>query len=119
MATGTVKWFEDEGFHPPIATSPPFLCEIRTDWERAVVIPHGTLDDATFPRLEREVQRLCTAGFSAIVLDLRAPGSVDRTGLALLHRIDELASRHEVTLTLDLQATDADQLLDVSAVTVR
>jgi alpha-beta hydrolase superfamily lysophospholipase len=92
----------------------PFLCEIRTDWERAIVITHGTLDAASFPQLEGAIQRLCTAGFSAIVLDLRAPGSVAPTGLALLHRIDALASRHQVTLSLDLQRTDADQLLEAT-----
>lgn len=92
----------------------PFLCEIRTDWERAVVVPHGTLDAMSFPRLEATIQRLCTAGFSAIVLDLRAPGSVAPTGLALLHRIDELAGRHQVTLSLDLQHVDADRLLEAS-----
>lgn len=92
----------------------PFLCEIRTDWERAIVITHGTLDATSFPQLEAAIQRLCTAGFSAIVLDLRAPGSVAPTGLALLHRIDALASRHQVTLSLDLQRTDADQLLEAT-----
>ena len=103
--------------HPSAAS--PLLCEIRTDWEtdweRAIVITHGTLDAASFPQLEDAIQRLCTAGFSAIVLDLRAPGSVAPTGLALLHRIDALASRHQVTLSLDLQRADADQLLEATA----
>lgn len=97
----------------PSATS-PFLCEIRTDWERATIIPHGILDATSFPLLEGTILRLCTAGFSAIVLDLRAPGSVDPAGLGLLHRIDELASRHDVTLSLDLQRPDADNLLEAS-----
>lgn len=97
--------------HP---AAPPFLCEIRADRERAIVVTHGTLDTASFPDLEAVIERLCAADFSAIALDLRAPRSVDPTGLALLHRIDALAGRHQVALILDLQRTDADQLLGTS-----
>ncbi len=96
--------------HHPAAR--PFLCEIRADGQRATVITHGTLDAASFPDLEAVIQRLCTAGFSAIALDLRAPRSVAPAGLALLHRVDALTGRYQVTLSLDLQRTDADHLLD-------
>jgi alpha-beta hydrolase superfamily lysophospholipase len=96
------------------SAAPPFLCELRADGDRATVVTHGMLDTASFPDLEAVVQRLCAAGFSVIALDLRAPHSVDPAGLALLHRIDALASRHDVRLMLDLQRSDADHLLDTS-----
>lgn len=94
---------------------PPFLCELSIDAERAIVIPHGGLDAASFPRLEAVVVRLCAAGFSTVVLDLRAPGSVDRAALGLLHRVDEIAGRSGVTLSLELRRADADCVLEPTA----
>ena len=94
--------------------APPFLCELRAEGERATVITHGTLDAVSFPDLEDVIDRLCAAGFSVIALDLRAPQSIDPSGLALLHHIDALAGHYDVTLTLDLQRADADHLLDTS-----
>ena len=51
---------------------------------RVVVAPSGELDIATVGQVERELDDLRGAGFSDIVVDLRAVGFMDSTGLRLL-----------------------------------
>jgi anti-anti-sigma regulatory factor len=64
-------------------------------------MPRGSLDDATTDAVEAEVQRLCTAGFSAIVIDLRALHFAVPAGERLLRRLGRLTARHDVTLSLN------------------
>lgn len=87
--------------HPIFATTEPLQCTTRTDWERATVMPRGSLSSSTVGDLEAEVLRLCAAGFSAIVIDLRALHCTEPAGRRLLRRLGELTSRHQVTLTFD------------------
>jgi anti-anti-sigma regulatory factor len=87
--------------HPIFPTTAPLDCTTRTDWERATVMPRGSLSSSTVGDLEAEVLRLCAAGFSAIVVDLRALHYTEPAGGRLLRRLGELTDRHHVTLTLD------------------
>jgi anti-anti-sigma regulatory factor len=64
-------------------------------------MPRGSLDDATTHAVEAEVQRLCAAGFSAIVIDLRALHFAIPAGETLLRRLGRLAEPHDVTLSLN------------------
>jgi len=86
---------------PTLFSAPPLRCVTRTDWERATVMPRGSLTSATVGDLEAEVLRLCAAGFSAIVIDLRALQYTEPAGGRLLRRLGELTNRHHVTLTLE------------------
>jgi anti-anti-sigma regulatory factor len=61
-------------------------------------MPRGCLDRSTAGALEREVLRLCDAGFSSIATDLRALHFDEPAGGRLLRRLGELAGRRDVTL---------------------
>ncbi len=80
-------------------------------------MPRGCLDGSTAGALEREVLRLCDAGFSSIAIDLRALQFSEPAGGRLLRRLGELAGRHDVTLAPAADAADepADQAVQPSA----
>lgn len=61
-------------------------------------MPRGCLDGATAGALEREVLRLCDAGFSSIAVDLRALQFSEPAGRRLLRRVGELADRRDIIL---------------------
>lgn len=93
---------------PTLASTPPLHCVVtRTDWERATVMPRGSLDSSTVSRLEDEILRLCAAGFSAIVVDLRALHYTEPAGGRFLRRLRELTNRHQVTLSFEDAAVAA------------
>lgn len=85
---------------PTRTATSPSRCRMRTDWERATIMPRGSLDGSTAGALESEVLRLCDAGFSAIVIDLRALQFTEPAGGTLLRRLGELTRRRDVTLAL-------------------
>ena len=62
-------------------------------------MPRGCLDRSTAGALEREVLRLCDAGFSSIAIDLRALQFSEPAGGRLLRRLGELTGRRDVVLT--------------------
>jgi len=72
-------------------------------------MPRGSLDSSTAGALEREVLRLCGAGFSAIDVDLRALHFTEPAGSRLLRGLRELTSRHQVTLSLPHRAARPDR----------
>ena len=61
-----------------------FSVDVHPDRSRVVVVASGELDLATVGHVERELADLRNAGFSDIVLDLRAVSFMDSTGLRLL-----------------------------------
>ncbi len=151
MATGTVKWFNDDkgfGFITPDDQSKDLFVHhtaiigdgyrlarrgregllrrrarrqgaegrqrsgrlivvpfARSDWERATVMPRGSLDRSSAGALESEVVRLCAAGFSAIVIDLRALQFSEPAGGRLRRRLGELTDRHDVALSFSSSST--------------
>ncbi len=151
MATGTVKWFNDDkgfGFITPDDQSKDLFVHhtaivgdgyrsarrgregllrrrarrqgpqgrqrsgdlivapfARADWERATVMPRGSLDGSTAGALETEVARLCDAGFAAIEIDLRALHFSEPAGQKLLRRLGELTGRHDVDISLSSTTT--------------
>lgn len=72
----------------------PFGIAVRPDRLRIVVALEGELDLATVDRVDEQIAQLRTAGFTSIVLDLRALTFIDATGLRLLLRLDA-ASRSD------------------------
>jgi anti-sigma B factor antagonist len=62
----------------------PFAVEIQPDRERVFVIPRGELDVATAGQVSEEIDDLVTAGFKAIVLDLRRLSFMGSTGIRLV-----------------------------------
>ncbi len=92
--------------------SAPFLCELRADRERAVVIPTEGWTRRPSPGSSSRSSGSATPATRRSCSTWSAPGSVDPAGLALLPRIDAVAGRHQVTLMLDLQRADAALLLE-------
>ena len=66
-------------------------CEVVPERHVVRVRPVGTLDMATVPVLEEQLAELRAAGFSTLVLDLRALEFMDSTGLRLMLRWDAAA----------------------------
>jgi anti-sigma B factor antagonist len=62
----------------------PFRCEVEPDGPAVRVRPVGELDLATVPLVDAELAELWSAGFTNIVLDLRAVRFLDSTGLRML-----------------------------------
>ena len=64
----------------------PFRCDVEPDRGRVRVIPHGELDLASAPEMERRLRELRESGFDHVVLDLRELRFMDSTGLRLVMR---------------------------------
>jgi anti-sigma B factor antagonist len=88
----------------------PFAVEIRPDRERVFVIPRGELDLATAGQVSEEIDDLVTAGFRAIVLDLRRLSFMGSTGIRLvLHH----TGRRDATVQLIDGAEPIRRVFDV------
>ena len=62
----------------------PFRCEVRTDQDTVRLRPVGDLDLATVPVVKAQLTELSSAGFTHMVLDLRAVRFLDSSGVHLL-----------------------------------
>ncbi|MCW2954535.1 MAG: hypothetical protein JWQ48_3705 [Conexibacter sp.] len=101
------------------AASLPFSIESRPDRSRIAVALAGELDLATVDAVEAEIRDLRAAGFSEIVLDLRALVFIDSTGLRLLLRWDEAARRDGFSFAIVDGVGPVRRLLEVTGLTER
>jgi anti-sigma B factor antagonist len=62
----------------------PFRCEVEPHRDEVLVRPVGELDLATVPMVDEQLAELSSAGFTRLVLDLRAVRFLDSTGLRML-----------------------------------
>jgi anti-sigma B factor antagonist len=72
--------------HPtttPDGDQAPFTCEVLPERNAVRVRPVGSLDIATVPVLEQQLQELRDAGFRRLILDLGRLSFMDSTGLRL------------------------------------
>jgi anti-sigma B factor antagonist len=81
-------------------TNPQLRLAVMPDREGAVVVPHGELDIATIPLVEREVIALRERGYTEICLDLSALDYFDSGGLRMLIRLDQLLNDDGCRLTV-------------------
>jgi anti-sigma B factor antagonist len=70
-----------------------FRCEVVPDRDGVVIAPRGELDMATIGAVEKELRQARNAGFERLVLDLRGLTFMDSTGLHLVTRWTNEASR--------------------------
>lgn len=75
------------------ALTQPFRCEVVQEGDGAAVAPQGELDMATIGAVEQELRRLRGKGCPKLVLDLRGLTFMDSTGLHLVTRWTQEASR--------------------------
>lgn len=69
----------------------PFRCDVEPERGCVRVTPHGELDLATTPEVERRLRELRESGFDHVVFDLRELVFMDSTGLRLVMREDAAA----------------------------
>ena len=94
----------------------PFRVDLVPDRARVIVAPSGELDLATCDDLWREIEQLARDGFAHVVLDLRQLTFIDSSGLRMMFRAREAASRDG----FDFAVIDGDETacraLDVTGV---
>jgi anti-anti-sigma factor len=78
----------------------PFRCDVEPERGMVRVVPHGELDVATAPEVDRHLRELAESGFDHVVLDLRELEFMDSTGLRLVLRADAAARADGGTFTL-------------------
>ncbi len=65
-----------------------FICEVQPERGAVRVFALGSLDVATVPELETQLEELRDAGFRRLIVDLSKLGFMDSTGLRLLLKWD-------------------------------
>ena len=85
-----------------MTTAPePFRCDVLPAGDARVVLrPVGELDLATAPEVDRQLERLHAAGWTELVLDLRAVPFMDSSGLRVVLRWNELAAENGCVFAL-------------------
>jgi anti-anti-sigma factor len=82
-----------------------------------VVAPRGELDMATVGAVEQELRRLQRKGARNIVLDLRGLSFIDSSGLHLVARWTEEASRDGFAFALEPGPPVVQRIFELAAVT--
>jgi anti-sigma B factor antagonist len=80
-----------DGVGFPVSDRGGFALDVLPDRDRVVVLPHGDLDAATAPTVEREVAHLYEGGHRHLVLDLHDTDFMDLAGIRMLLAVQELA----------------------------
>jgi anti-sigma B factor antagonist len=94
----------------------PFHCDVEPQRGQVRVTPHGELDLATSPELERRLRELRESGFDRIVLDLRELVFLDSTGLRLILREQAAAEAAGSTFELIPGGPGVQRIFDVACV---
>ena len=94
----------------------PFRCEVEAERGRVRVTPHGELDLATAPELDRRLRELRESGFDHVVLDLRELVFIDSTGLRLVMREDAAAQTDGRTFALIAGPPAVQRIFQVACV---
>ena len=77
-----------------------FSCEVQPERGAVRVFALGSLDVATGPALEHQLEELRDAGFRRLIVDLSKLGFMDSTGLRLLLKWDAEARQDGFSIEL-------------------
>lgn len=94
----------------------PFRCEIEAERGHVRVTPHGELDLATVPDVERRLRELRESGFDRVVLDLRELVFMDSTGLRMIMREQAAAEADGRTFELIPGPPGVQRIFEVASV---
>ena len=94
----------------------PFTCPVSREEGQAVVSPRGELDMATVGAVEQQLTQLRRHGVGKIVLDLRGLTFMDSSGLHLVVRWANEASRDGFELELEPGPPVVQRIFDLTAV---
>jgi anti-anti-sigma factor len=95
----------------------PFTCDVTPERDHVVVTPRGELDMATVGAVERELHKLRGAGFDKIVLDLGGLTFMDSSGLHLVTRWANGASKDGFEFQLEPGPPVVQRLFELTAMT--
>jgi anti-anti-sigma factor len=95
----------------------PFTCQVSREEGEAVVSPRGELDMATVGSLEQELKQLRRTGVDRIVIDLGGLTFMDSSGLHLVARWTNEASRDGFELELEPGPPAVQRIFELAAMT--
>ena len=95
----------------------PFTCQVSREEGHAVVSPRGELDMATVGSVDQELKQLRRAGVDRIVLDLGGLTFMDSSGLHLVARWTNEASRDDFVLELEPGPPAVQRIFELAAMT--
>lgn len=94
----------------------PFTCRVTQEHDHVVVEPRGELDMATVGAVEAELKRLHDSGVRTIVLDLSGLTFMDSSGLHLVTRWTQEASRNGFLFELEPGPPQVQRLFELTSV---
>jgi anti-anti-sigma factor len=94
----------------------PFTCKVTPERDHVIVEPRGDLDMATVGAVETELRRLHDSGFHTIVLDLGGLTFMDSSGLHLVTRWAQQASRNGFVFELEPGPPQVQRLFELTSV---
>jgi anti-anti-sigma factor len=94
----------------------PFTCKVIPERDQVIVAPRGELDMATVGAVEQELRRLYDSGFRTIVLDLGGLSFMDSSGLHLVTRWAQEASRDGFVFELEPGPPQVQRLFELTSV---
>jgi anti-anti-sigma factor len=95
----------------------PFTCQVSREEGQAVVSPRGELDMATVGAVEQELKQLRRTGVDRIVIDLSGLTFMDSSGLHLVARWTNEASRDGFELELEPGPPAVQRIFELAAMT--
>jgi anti-anti-sigma factor len=93
----------------------PFTCQVSRQEGLAIVSPRGELDMATVGALEQELKQLRRTGVDAIVLDLSGLTFMDSSGIHLIVRWTNEASKDGFQFELEPGPPTVQRIFDLAA----
>jgi anti-anti-sigma factor len=94
----------------------PFTCQVSRENGHAIVSPRGELDTATVGAVDVELKELRRAGVQTIVLDLGGLTFMDSSGLHLIVRWTNEASRDGFAFELEPGPAAVQRIFELAAV---
>jgi anti-sigma B factor antagonist len=93
-----------------------FSLELRRHHQAAIVAPSGELDIASAPELQAALERAWQSGVELVIVDLRAVGFMDSTGLHVILRAHQRAEEADRRLGVVDGGEQVHELLSLTAV---
>ena len=94
----------------------PFTCQVSREGGLAIVAPRGELDMATVGVVEAEMKQLRRAGVGSIVLDLGGLTFMDSSGLHLVVRWTNEASKDGFAFELEPGPPTVQRIFELAAI---
>lgn len=95
----------------------PFTCNVIPERDHVIVVPRGDLDMATVGAVEHELRRLRESGFRKLVLDLGGLTFMDSSGLHLITKWTNDASKDGFVFELEPGPPAVQRVFELTSMT--